>query len=109
MSERVRFMRLLVLFDLPMETPGQRKVYARFRKFLVKSGYLMMQKSVYSKLALTDRVAAGLIAKLRENKPTEGVVQVLKITERQYASMECIAGCPHVGFELDDAEALVVL
>ena len=109
MSERVRFMRLLVMFDLPMETPAQRKNYARFRKYLVKSGYLMVQKSVYSKLALTDRIAAGLIARLRENKPSEGVVQVLKITERQYAAMECIAGSPHVGFEIDDAEALVVL
>ena len=97
------------MFDLPMETPSQRRSYAQFRKYLVKNGYLMVQKSVYSKLAINDRIAAGLLGKLRENKPKEGVVQVLKVTEKQYASMECIAGNPHLGFELEDAEALVVL
>ena len=44
MSERVRYMRLLVFFDLPVGTSLQRKNYARFRKYLEKSGYLMMQE-----------------------------------------------------------------
>lgn len=109
MTERVRYMRLMVFFDLPVETPAQRRNYARFHSFLEKNGYIMVQKSVYSKLAITDRVAAGLVAKLRENKPSEGLVQVLKITERQYATIECIAGRAREGFELDDTESLVVL
>lgn len=109
MTERIRYMRLMVFFDLPMETPVQRRNYARFRSFLEKSGYLMIQKSVYAKLALNDRIAAGLTARLRENKPPEGLVQILKITERQYATIECITGAARAGFELDDTEALVVL
>lgn len=102
-------MRLIVMFDLPIETPSQRRNYSQFRKFLIKNGYLMVQKSVYSKLAINDRIASGLIGKLRESKPKEGIVQVLKITEKQYASMECIAGNPQHGFELDDSSPLVVL
>ena len=47
-----RFMRVLVLFDLPVLTGDQRREYARFRKFLLKSGFLMLQESVYCKLAL---------------------------------------------------------
>lgn len=31
-----RFMRVLVLFDLPVLTGDQRREYARFRKFLLK-------------------------------------------------------------------------
>ena len=45
-------MRVLVLFDLPVLTGDQRREYARFRKFLLKSGFLMLQESVYCKLAL---------------------------------------------------------
>ena len=45
-----RFMRVLVLFDLPVLTGDQRREYARFRKFLLKSGFLMLQESVYCKL-----------------------------------------------------------
>ena len=51
-----RFMRVLVLFDLPVLTGDQRREYARFRKFLLKSGFLMLQESVYCKLALNTTV-----------------------------------------------------
>lgn len=102
-------MRLIVFFDLPVQTPRQRKNYARFRHFLEKNGYLMLQESVYSKLALTDRIAAGLILKLKENRPPEGLIQVLKVTERQYATIDCIAGASKRGFELEDTNSLVVL
>lgn len=43
MSEnRVRYMRLVVFFDLPVETAAQRKSYRVFRKYLINEGYLMM-------------------------------------------------------------------
>ena len=109
MSGRIRYMRLIVFFDLPVRTPGQRKNYAVFRRFLEKNGYLMMQESVYSKLALNDRIAAGLVAKLREHRPPEGLVQVLKVTEKQYATIDSIVGSARRGFELEDIETLVVL
>ena len=40
-----RFMRVLVFFDLPVETKAERREYARFRRALVKDGFLMMQES----------------------------------------------------------------
>lgn len=109
MNERVRYMRLLVFFDLPVGTALQRRNYARFRKYLEKNGYLMMQESVYSKLAINGRVADGLTAKLYENRPSEGLVQVLKITERQFATIKCITGRAARHIEMDDMEELVVL
>lgn len=102
-------MRLIVFFDLPVQTPVQRKNYVLFRNFLEKSGYLMMQESVYSKLAINDRIAAGLIGKLKEHRPPQGLVQVLKVTEKQYATIDCIVGEARRGFELEDTETLVVL
>lgn len=109
MNERVRYMRLVVFFDLPVGTTIQRKNYARFRKFLIKNGYLMMQESVYSKLAINDRVANGSVAKLRANRPPEGIVQVLKVTERQYATIACITGLEAASEEISGTEELIVL
>lgn len=98
-----------MFFDLPVGTAKQRREYVRFRKFLEKSGYLMMQESVYAKLAINERVASGLIGKLRENKPPEGLVQVLKITERQYETIEYIVGAEIGGGELETTDELVIL
>ena len=47
-----RYMRVIVFFDLPSVTVAERKEYLRFRKFLLSDGYIMMQESVYCKLAL---------------------------------------------------------
>lgn len=45
-------MRVLVFFDLPVVKSEHRRAYARFRKFLLKNGFMMLQESVYCKLAL---------------------------------------------------------
>lgn len=106
---RVRYMRLVVFFDLPVETSKQRKDYRLFRKFLVKEGYLMLQESVYSKLATTEANASAAITLLRKNRPPQGLVQVLKITEKQFESMEYITGKRHSFEELDSPDEFVVL
>ena len=53
-------MRVIVFFDLPVKTVQDRREYARFRKKLVKSGFVMMQQSVYSKIALNQNNACLL-------------------------------------------------
>ena len=109
MGERVRYMRLFVFFDLPIETAPQRREYARFRKYLVKSGYLMIQKSVYAKLAINGRMIGSLLDNLEQNKPAEGLVQALQVTEKQYASIRCILGEAGQREELESTDGLVVL
>ena len=70
-------MRLMVFFDLPVETAMQRKEYRLFRKFLIKDGYLMLQESVYAKLVVNDGAAGAAVVRLRKHRPPEGLVQVL--------------------------------
>lgn len=106
---RIRYMRLLVFFDLPVVTAIQRKRYAQFRKNLIKEGYLMVQKSVYSKLVVNDAAAGAAVARLRKSRPPEGLVQVLKVTEKQYSTMICIAGNEVVHDEIDTMEEFLVL
>lgn len=85
-------MRIIVFFDLPTETLENRREYSRFRKFLIKSGFMMMQESVYCKLALNQTVVSSITESLRRNKPTQGLVQLLVITEKQFSKMEFITG-----------------
>lgn len=85
-------MRIVVFFDFPVITASQRKTYRTFRKYLVKNGFLMMQESVYCKLAQNSSVGETIIENIRKNRPSEGLVQVLKVTEKQYGKMEYIVG-----------------
>ncbi len=101
-------MRVIVLFDLPVITPENRRAYRKFHKFLVKSGFMMIQESVYSKIALNSTAARAIAAKVRENKPEEGLVQLITITEKQYNSMEFIVGEKHSNI-VDSDERLIIL
>lgn len=101
-------MRILVMFDLPVGTESERKNYRLFRKYLIKSGFLMLQESVYCKIAQNTTVADAIIANVRKNGPDDGLVQVLKITEKQYSRMEYIVGKSKSDV-LDSDERLVVL
>ena len=85
-------MRILVFFDLPTETAKDRKTYSKFRKFLINEGFIMLQESVYAKLALNNSVVDSVKEKLYKNKPTKGIVQLLTITEKQYSDIEYIVG-----------------
>lgn len=85
-------MRVLVLFDLPTDSQANRRNYSRFRRFLLKNGFIMMQESVYTKLVLNQTNANVLIDNVKKNKPPEGLVQILTITEKQFSKIEIITG-----------------
>ena len=42
-AETRRYMRMLVLFDLPVVTKAERRAYTLFRRFLLNDGYDMIQ------------------------------------------------------------------
>ena len=101
-------MRILLFFDLPVVTSEDRRNYAAFHKYLIKQGFMMLQESVYVKLTLNASVAQSVIANLYRNKPPAGLVQILKITEKQYANMEYILG-DHQSEIIDTDERLIII
>lgn len=101
-------MRILVMFDLPVVSVQERRDYTLFRKYLVKSGFLMMQESIYCKLAQNTVAADAIIENVRKNKPAQGLVQVLKITEKQFSKIEYIVGSTSSEV-YDGDERLIVL
>ena len=77
-----KFMRIVVFFDLPVVTAKEKKAAAKFRKFLIKDGYNMMQWSVYSRICNgTDSVAMHR-QRLKQNLPENGSVRALTLTEK---------------------------
>lgn len=103
-----RFMRIVLFFDLPTLTEKNKKEYSRFRKFLIKSGFMMLQESVYVKLALNSTTMNTLINNLEKNKPSEGLVQLLLVTEKQYSKLYMLLG-ESKNEVLDSTERLVFL
>lgn len=103
-----RFMRIVLFFDLPTFTEKNRKEYARFRKFLIKTGFMMLQESVYVKLALNATTTNTLMSNLEKNKPEEGLIQILLVTEKQYSKLYMLLG-ENRNEVLDTTERLVFL
>ena len=52
----------------------------------------MMQESVYSKIVMNSQQAKLLVERIRKKAPKKGLIQVLTITEKQYAQIEFIIG-----------------
>lgn len=52
----------------------------------------MLQESVYSRLMLNTTSINVVKKQLEVNKPPEGLVQILTVTEKQYARMELLVG-----------------
>lgn len=98
----------MVMFDLPTTTAGARRDYQHFRKFLIKSGFLMLQESIYCKIVQNQTMADTIVEDVKKNKPPDGLVQVLKVTEKQYSKMEFIVG-ESVTNVLNDDRRLVEL
>ena len=101
-------MRVIVFFDLPVLTESNRREYRTFRKFLIKTGFMMVQESVYCKLAQNSSFAYIVVDNIKKNKPPEGLVQVLRVTEKQYNKMDFIVG-EKTGDVLTTTERLVIL
>ncbi len=101
-------MRIIVFFDLPTETISDRRSYTAFRKMLLKNGFIMMQESVYCRMALNQTIMHSVSDTVRRNKPERGLVQLLTVTEKQFAKMEFITG-EYKSDLIDSDERMIVL
>ena len=99
-------MRVLVFFDLPTLTLEDQRVYRKFRKALIKNGFLMLQESVYCRMLLTPSSERAVMDVIRKNKPPSGIVQVLTVTEKQFSHMEYVTGEYHS--EVVDSDARLI-
>lgn len=87
-----RYMRMILMFDMPTETADERKAYRKFRRFLLSEGFIMHQFSVYSKLLLNDSANKAMVDRLKGNNPKKGNITLLTVTEKQFARMVYLNG-----------------
>ena len=105
---RDRVMRTIVFFDLPNIYYKDKRNYQLFHKFLINEGFIMLQESVYCKLALNLQQAVFNVNRIKKNAPIKGIILVLNVTEKQFASLEYIIGKPNSKI-IDNEDRLVVL
>lgn len=103
-----RYMRVVVFFDLPTTNSKDLRIYRTFRKYLIKAGFLMMQESVYCKLAQNSVIADSIVENIKKNKPSQGIVQVLRVTEKQYSKMDFVVG-ERMDDIIDSTDRIIIL
>ncbi len=87
-----RTMWVIVMFDLPTDTKKARKDYARFRKHIMRDGFIMMQFSVYARHCASEENAFVHSGRVREWLPPQGEVRVIIITDKQFGRMQVFYG-----------------
>lgn len=87
-----RYMRSLLMFDLPSVTNKEKREYRKFVKFLIKNGFIMFQESIYVKLSINSSKVKSIEALIKSNLPPAGMVSMLTVTENQFNSMTYFLG-----------------
>ena len=88
----IKYMRLILFFDLPSKEDYEKKDYRLFHNSLIKNGYVMIQFSVYIKAINSFSKVQREIDKIRKEIPQSGNIRMLAITEKQYLNMAIILG-----------------
>ncbi len=83
---------LFVLFDLPVLTKKERKAASGFRKDLLKSGFTMLQFSVYMRHCASKESADTHIRRIKIFVPEKGQISILMVTDKQYGDIINIWG-----------------
>jgi len=83
---------LVAMFDLPVDTVQARRAYARFRKDLIKEGFMRLQYSVYARYCVSEEVSGVHRQRIKVSLPEEGEVRVVTLTDHQFGKMEVYVG-----------------
>lgn len=102
-----RFMRIVVMYDLPMLTSSERRSYRTFNKQLVLAGFIRLQYSVYTKLVLNRTQQLRYERLVERHKPPTGSLIMFTVTERQYANRTFLLGSEYSDV-LQSDERLVI-
>lgn len=104
-----KLMRLLCMFDLPMESGEEKRAYRNFRRDLIKEGFVMMQYSVYVRVCPSREYANRLEKRIQKFIPEEGNVRLLCVTEKQYSDMKLLVGSRSSAEESIGVERMIII
>ena len=78
---------MMVMFDLPTETPFQRKHAAKFRNFLMDKGFSMAQYSVYIRFTGSREDSEKYVRAVKKAAPSTGDICILFFTDKQFGDI----------------------
>ena len=87
-----RIMWIMVMFDLPVVAPKERKAATKFRKFLLDQGFEMAQYSVYMRFCAGKEQVETHAKRIQANLPGSGSVHLLSFTDKQYENIVTYEG-----------------
>ena len=98
---------MLCMFDLPMDTPDEKREYRTFRKELIRNGFSMLQYSVYYR-AIQNRAGGKKYEKaIKRYLPVHGEVRLIAVSEKQFNDMQILVGSRSKQEELVGSRDLV--
>ena len=77
----------MVMFDLPTDTPQERKHATQFRDFLQKKGFTMAQFSVYFRFTGSREESRKYVTAVKKNAPAVGDICILFFTDKQFGDI----------------------
>ena len=87
-----RIMWVMVLFDLPVVEPEERRAYTRFRNHLLDNGFEQAQYSVYVRHTSGKEAVEAIVRNLENEVPDGGKVDILQFTDKQYENIVSFRG-----------------
>ncbi len=103
-----KFMRVLLMFDVPVKSKKEQKYATKFRNALIKQGFFMMQFSVYMRICKGIASAKSAVERVRGILPPLGNVRALIITEKQFDNMQILLGSAGFNERVNDDKNLVL-
>ena len=107
--EKNRFMRIMVMFDLPTLTKTDLRIYRKYVKYLEKDGYIRVQYSIYSKLCINTDAVRTNIKRLKKHSPKHGDIRMMVITEKQYQKIEDFNSSKSVQEQITTVDRTVII
>lgn len=104
-----KYMRIIVMYDVPNNNSEENKEYTTFRKMLIKNGYSMIQFSVYMKCLNVNTKFNGEVKKISKYIPTQGNIRILAITEKQYQNMIYLKGETTINEKVNGTERFILI
>lgn len=106
---KYNIVRLLCMFDLPVETDEEKRAYREFRKNLIKEGFIMIQYSVYVRTCPNREFGNRLEKRIQKFIPKKGNIRLLVITEKQYNDMKLLVGSKSETERIVGTERMIVI
>lgn len=104
-----KIMKLLCMFDLPMNNKREQRAYRKFRKQIMNQGFIMMQYSIYVKTCNNRDMVESAKRKVKAISPKDGNVRLMEVTENQYMNIELVVGTESVREKMANKNGLIVL